>query len=179
MYVGHHQFELFTFEKPSYCDACHKLLHGCYFQGYFCSGNNCTVYYIRMCPSCPPPSPPPPVACSRASHRDCLYCVLYKGVSFMFSPPPPSPPPVACSRASHRDCLYCVLYKGVSFMPPPPPSPPPVACSRASHRDCLKDVVSCSTAQAPSELLYRFCSFLVTLPFTRHISPPLCRSCRS
>ena len=38
LYTGHHSFELTTFDKPSFCDVCHKLLHGCYFQGYMCSG---------------------------------------------------------------------------------------------------------------------------------------------
>ena len=36
-HTGHHSFELTTFDKPSFCDVCHKLLHGCYFQGYMCS----------------------------------------------------------------------------------------------------------------------------------------------
>lgn len=48
---GHHSFELTTFDKPSFCNVCQKLLHGCYFQGYMCS------------------------SCSRAVHRDCLKSV--------------------------------------------------------------------------------------------------------
>ena len=34
--IGFHSFELHTFDHPKTCDACHKLLHGCYFQGYYC-----------------------------------------------------------------------------------------------------------------------------------------------
>ena len=34
---GYHSFELHTFDHPKHCDACHKLLYGCYFQGYFCT----------------------------------------------------------------------------------------------------------------------------------------------
>lgn len=34
--LGYHSFELHTFDHPEHCDACHKLLHGCYFQGYYC-----------------------------------------------------------------------------------------------------------------------------------------------
>lgn len=64
---GFHSFELHTFDHPKTCDACHKLLHGCYFQGY-------------ICPSC-----------SRASHRECLKDVEHcSAVKVQF---PPSLPP--------------------------------------------------------------------------------------
>ena len=65
---GHHSFELHTFDKPFYCDACQKLLHGCYFQGYHCSGTSCssllspTTFYATVLPA----------VCKRASHRECL-----------------------------------------------------------------------------------------------------------
>jgi len=65
---GHHSFELHTFDKPFYCDACQKLLHGCYFQGYHCSGTSCssllspTMLYATVLPA----------VCKRASHRECL-----------------------------------------------------------------------------------------------------------
>lgn len=65
---GHHSFELHTFDKPFYCDACQKLLHGCYFQGYHCSGTSCssllspTTLYATVLPA----------VCKRASHRECL-----------------------------------------------------------------------------------------------------------
>lgn len=36
--VGHHLLQLQTFDQPCYCSVCKKLLHGCYFQGYSCSG---------------------------------------------------------------------------------------------------------------------------------------------
>ena len=63
--VGYHSFELHTFDQPRHCDACHKLLHGCYFQGYFCP---CKLlgwlsFSIIMCHD---------LACSRAGHRECL-----------------------------------------------------------------------------------------------------------
>jgi len=66
---GHHSFELHTFDKPFYCDACQKLLHGCYFQGYHCSGTSCssllsptTLIYATVLRA----------VCKRASHRECL-----------------------------------------------------------------------------------------------------------
>ena len=36
--TGHHTFELVNFDSPKRCQACHKYLYGCYFQGYECSG---------------------------------------------------------------------------------------------------------------------------------------------
>lgn len=65
--LGYHSFELHTFDHPRHCDACHKLLHGCYFQGYFCP---CKLHMNQFegslntyCPFS---------ACNRACHRDCL-----------------------------------------------------------------------------------------------------------
>ena len=61
--LGHHSFELHTFEKPFYCDACSKLLYGCYFQGYLCSGTDlvwCCCCLLSVHPPPPPPLPPPP-----------------------------------------------------------------------------------------------------------------------
>lgn len=68
--TGHHSFELTTFDKPSFCNVCQKLLHGCYFQGYMCSSKS-GLYQsgaystlVRMS-----------IGCSRAVHRDCLKSV--------------------------------------------------------------------------------------------------------
>ena len=60
--LGHHSFELHTFEKPFYCDACSKLLYGCYFQGYLCSGIYLVLLLLAVSspfiPTLPPLHPP-------------------------------------------------------------------------------------------------------------------------
>ena len=65
--LGSHNFELHTFDHPSHCDVCHKLLHGCYFQGYFCACELFKLYHFDLKQSfivC--------LACKRAAHQDCL-----------------------------------------------------------------------------------------------------------
>ena len=65
---GHHSFELHTFEKPFHCDACNKLLYGCYFQGYLCTGTE-LVCCLLLVHTSPPSSPPLPTCI----HTDTWY----------------------------------------------------------------------------------------------------------
>ena len=65
---GHHSFELHTFEKPFHCDACNKLLYGCYFQGYLCTGTE-LVCCLLLVHTSPPSSPPLPTC----MHTDTWY----------------------------------------------------------------------------------------------------------
>ena len=62
--LGHHSFELHTFEKPFYCDACSKLLYGCYFQGYLCTG----IYLVLLLPAVSLPFTLPPLHPSTPPH---------------------------------------------------------------------------------------------------------------
>lgn len=68
---GNHVFELTTFDEACLCDACNKLLYGCYFQGYYCQG------------AMPPSSCGAPCAMCFLSHAQSAREVLTKTASRM------------------------------------------------------------------------------------------------
>lgn len=66
--ISDHSFTMYTFDRPTNCSDCDKLLHGIFFQGY-----KCTV-------------------CDFAVHKSCLSTVRSCGAPNL-PPRPPFPPP--------------------------------------------------------------------------------------
>merc|ERR1719220_546881 len=68
-----HQPVMTTYEKPTACHYCHKLLKGLYYQGYQCA------------------------VCRKNMHKDCISLLLPSVAPRVSLPPcPPAPPPCCC-----------------------------------------------------------------------------------
>lgn len=93
-----HIFQMHTFEKPTSCTECEKLLRGIFFQGYLCS------------------------VCGVAVHKDCIETVRSCGAPSL----PPRPPATASTmpevkmrNASENRPYICKVRARFSYQGPP------------------------------------------------------------